>query len=111
MEAQVAGCVCLTSEFAALAETVLPEAKALGENLGPVEHTDEYIERGARALLAAVQVPADDPRRIEQAAAASKAFDVVTLAQEWARLFEAGESDSGGLKDSVSGSVRPTRSL
>lgn len=109
MEAQVAGCVCITSQFAALDETLLPEAKALGANLGAVEDTDAYIERGARAILAATQVPADDPRRAAQAQAARAAYDVKLLAEDWANLFRAGGSESGGLEDPVSDSVRSAR--
>lgn len=109
MEAQLAGCVCITSEYAALAETLLPEAKALGENLGPVEDSAEYIERGARAILAATQIPADDPRRATQSEAAELAYNVKHLAEDWDRLFRAGEPGSGGSDGSESGSVRPAR--
>jgi len=109
MEAQVAGCVCITSGYAALSETVLPEAQALGEDLGPVEDSEDYIQRGACAILAATKVPAHDPRRAAQSDAARAAYDVKLLAEDWTELFRAGESKSGGLEDSESGSVRPAR--
>jgi tetratricopeptide (TPR) repeat protein len=84
MEAQAAGLVCVTSQYAALAETLLPVAKDLGTNLGPVEDTQGYIDAGAIAILKAAAVDVKDPRRLASCDAACDAFNVEDLAKCWA---------------------------
>jgi hypothetical protein len=98
MEAQTAGLVCITSGYAALAETLLPVAKDLGTNLGPVQNTPGYIQSGANAVLAAAAVDVKDPRRLESCSAACEAFNVEGLAHLWSEWIGGldGEEESTG---------------
>lgn len=87
MEAQAAGCVSITSEYAALAETILPNALKI--NLGPAPHEDEkYIQDGARAILTAAAIPADHPGRAATSTAACSRFGVEALAKAWVAEFK-----------------------
>lgn len=87
MEAQQNGTAVLATRFGALAETLLPEALALAPPLldlpegGPP--SDAFLDDGAEKLIAACQIPADDPRRAEVAALATERYRVDTLADQW----------------------------
>lgn len=87
MEAQALGCVPLATDFAALKETLLPQARALASPLPELPETgtpnDVWFDQAAQQLLEAVQIPADDPRRLELAKAAWKRFSIKSLAQQW----------------------------
>jgi glycosyltransferase involved in cell wall biosynthesis len=85
MEAQAGGAIPVASRYGALAETILPE----GNIVPAIEVDDDFgisqsaVETGLRSLLEAVEIPADDERRLSMSAAAAKAFGVDDLAEIW----------------------------
>lgn len=86
MEAQLSGCVPVCTDFGALAETVLPEARALVPALPALPASglpEAYVQEAAELLLRATAVPEDDPRRAALSKAAFKAFDVWDLSAQW----------------------------
>lgn len=85
MEAQASGCIPVATRFAALNETILPEAR-----FAPYIETNTKagipqvsIRTGKAALLEALKIAGDDPRRKAMSDAANKAFDVAPLAEIW----------------------------
>lgn len=114
MEAMAAGLVCVTSEYAALSETLAPnKEEKMRYNLGTPDGSEKYIRDGAEAILGAASVPAKDPGRVLLAHSAGEAFDVKTLADQWADLL--GDSSFVAAGESASRACRaeeaPTSSV
>ncbi len=87
MEAAAAGCVAVTSEYAALSETILPNSLKI--NLGPVPADDEqYIKDAAKAVLVAAAIPAYHAGRAASSKAAIEAYGVEALAKNWAAAIK-----------------------
>jgi tetratricopeptide (TPR) repeat protein len=87
MEAQAAGCIPLSTRYAALGETILPFAASLAPPLEPLPETGEvqsgWIDQAASKLLKAVQQPAASKQRQQLAELAWQSFNVDDLAKEW----------------------------
>jgi glycosyltransferase involved in cell wall biosynthesis len=86
METQACGVVPVATDYGALAETILPEARELSAALPPLVGpiSDQYTADAARLLVAAGEVAADDPRRQVMIDAALGKYGVAPLAKEWA---------------------------
>jgi hypothetical protein len=86
METQACGAIPVATDYWALSETILPEARAISAALpplvGPV--SDEYTAEAAKALVAACNIEAADPRRLDMSAAALAKYDIKSLAKKWA---------------------------
>lgn len=82
MESQAAGCRIITSNIAALKETVGSRGILLeGEWTSP-EYQEKFIENSVKALL-----NNDDADRIELQKYAQEKFSLDTLAQDWEKMF------------------------
>lgn len=85
MKAQIAGCIPLTTDYAALAETNLTELKLVGN---PKEH-DDTLERFKDKLISLLS--SDDTmneKRNEIAKNAKQKFAWSAVAKQWARLVK-----------------------
>ena len=85
MEAMAGGCVPVCTNTGALAETL---TRGGGDAFKELRLKDGDVKAGAEKLLAAIKIPADDPRRVSMAAQANAVFDVEALADEWADRLE-----------------------
>lgn len=84
MKAQVAGCIPLTTNYAALAETNLFEGKVSGN---PRE--DEGVRKVFKEkLIEVLKNPPSDDERIQIAAKAWKKFSWESIAKSWSEKFE-----------------------
>jgi glycosyltransferase involved in cell wall biosynthesis len=103
MEAQAHGVIPVSTTHHALNETLLPEARVWGNILStppmPLAEYDKWLDQAALALVAAVNVPADNPGRLEMAKAATQAFNVGDLADAWITKLGLGDGESNVAAD------------
>jgi glycosyltransferase involved in cell wall biosynthesis len=86
MEVQAHGVIPVATRYAALAETILPEADALCKPIEapPSGDREEYYKRAAASVVLTAGIAAGDERRHTMASAARKAYNIDDLADQWA---------------------------
>lgn len=96
MEAQAAGCYCITSGYAALAETMLDSS--IVRSIGEVKDTPEYLKKGAETILKATKVPPAAFARQKLSDHAREKYGIGGLAAKWDTILKGGQvEDCGGL--------------